>query len=62
MERRQFITIRGGAVARWLLAVHAQQCGPMRRIGVLEGGAESDPQIVAGLAAWWRERGSVTSG
>jgi putative ABC transport system substrate-binding protein len=51
MERRQFFTILGGAVALWPLAVQAQS-GPVRRIGVLEGGAESDPQIVAGLSAF----------
>jgi putative tryptophan/tyrosine transport system substrate-binding protein len=52
MQRRKFITILGGAAAAWPLAVHAQQSGPMRRIGVLFGGSESDPQIVEGLAAF----------
>jgi putative ABC transport system substrate-binding protein len=52
MERRKFITILGGAAAAWPLAVHAQQNGPMRRIGFLFGGADSDPQIVEAQAAF----------
>jgi putative ABC transport system substrate-binding protein len=52
MERRGFITLLGGVAAGWPLAAHAQQSGPMRRIGFLIGGAESDPQIVEALAAF----------
>jgi len=51
MERRTFITLLGGT-ALWPVAVHAQQSGKMRRIGMLVGGADDDPQIVAGLAAF----------
>ena len=59
MRRREFVALLGTAAAGWPLAALAQQSGPMRRIGALLGGAESDPQIVAGLAAFRQALGEL---
>ena len=52
MKRREFITLVGGAAAAWPFAARAQQTGPMRRIGVLMGYAEADPEAKAVLSAF----------
>jgi putative ABC transport system substrate-binding protein len=49
MTRREFIALIGSA-ATWPLPARAQQPSGMRRIGVLLGNAENDPQAQAGLA------------
>src|SRR5579871_3614625 len=51
MQRRDFITLLGGAVTAWPLKARAEQ-GPVRRIGVLMNDSAGDPDAPSCVKAF----------
>jgi putative ABC transport system substrate-binding protein len=59
MQRREFITLLGGAAAAWPLVARAQQPERMRRIGVILPATADDPQFQTWVGAFLQGLGQL---
>jgi putative ABC transport system substrate-binding protein len=59
VNRRDFITLLGGAATAWPLAAQAQQRERMRRVGVFTPGTADDPEHKARDAAFLQGLGEL---
>jgi len=61
MQRRDFITLLGGAAALWPFAAYAQQAAKLYRIGILSPELPPPGFLDAAICLWNRQLNSIWS-